>query len=353
MNTILLVVLLVQIGAATVAGLLAERLFGPIGITISSIALTLALFVYSEAIPKTYAVRHPFPVARRLSIPIAVLVRLLRPVVSLLVAFADLQSPGKGVVGPLDITEAELRRLAAEAAEAGTIEETDAALVERIFEIGDLVVREIMVPRTDVVGIRSGASVSDAVQLAVQTGHRRLPVYRDSLDDVIGVVRLADLASVLASDRSALVDGAMAPVIAVPETKPVTSLLREMQEASVHFAIVIDEHGGSEGIVTIEDVVGRLVGAVADEGRAHTPLIRRLDEDRWEVDGRALVDDVEDELGVRLPEGEWTTIAGLVTGVAGRILDGGDAVVVADHRFVVARAERQRVEMLHVERVGG
>ncbi|MDH3540932.1 MAG: CNNM domain-containing protein, partial [Acidimicrobiia bacterium] len=151
MNTVLLAVLLVQIGAATVTGLLADRWFGSLGVTVASVLLTLVMFVYAEAIPKTYAVRHPLQVAKVTTPFVTLLTRLFRPVVSLLIWFADVQAPGQGIAGTAGVTEDELRLLAAQAAQSGEIAETDLELMERAFRVGDQRVDEILVPRTDVV----------------------------------------------------------------------------------------------------------------------------------------------------------------------------------------------------------
>jgi CBS domain containing-hemolysin-like protein len=352
MNTVLLVVLLVQIGAATITGVLAERNFGSLGITLTSIALTLVLFVYAEAIPKTFAVRQPMRVSKMVAGPVWGLSRLLRPLVSLLVSFADLQVPGRGIAGPIGVSEEELRHLAAEAASTGAIDESDVELMERAFELGDTRVDDIQVPRIDIVGIPSGSSVGEALDTAVSSGHRRLPVYQDNLDRIIGVVRLRDLAKAIAAGSADEVDSVMRPVLFVPESKRVIRLLREMQDAAQHFAVAVDEHGGTAGIVTIEDVVAELVGEVSDEGQVPVPPIHEIAPGIWSVDAGADVDDVESQLGVSFPRGDWRTVGGLVTDLAGTIPRVGDVVTSSGYRFEVKEATRRRVERLEVRPTG-
>jgi CBS domain containing-hemolysin-like protein len=256
MNTILLVVLLSQIGAATVVGVLAGRHLGSFGVTAASIALTLVLFVYAEAIPKTLAVRHPLRVSRFVARVVGWLVMLLRPITRLLVAFADLQAPGQGIAGPLGVSEEELRFLAGEAATAGEIERSDHDLIEKGFELGDIDVEEIIVPRLDIVSVAVATPVREALDVAVAAGHRRLPVHEGDLDTVVGAVHLRDLAAAVAKGFGGRVDDYTKPVLIVPEGKRVIDLLREMQATGRHLAIVIDEHGGTSGMATIEDVVG-------------------------------------------------------------------------------------------------
>ena len=352
MNSVLLVVLLVQIAAASVTGILAERNFGNLGVTVASVLLTLVLFVYAEAIPKTYAVQHPLRVGLFVAPVVRALAWVLRPVVSVLVRFADLQTPGSGITTQTSLSEEELRRLAAEAASQGRIDDSDMDLMERAFELGDLAVDEIQVPRTDVVAVPASSSVAAALDTALLHGHRRLPVHEGTVDEITGFVRLRDLAAAVTDDPLRLVGDFARPVLVVPETKRVIELLREMQQGGAYLAVVVDEHGGTSGIVTIEDVVAELVGEVADEGEPRAPAIRRTGPDRWLVAGSASVDDLTTEIGVELPTGDWHTVGGLVTGTTGRIPSPGDELDIGGVRISVLSATAVRVGMVEVTRAG-
>ncbi len=350
LNAVLLAVLLVQIGAATVAGVMAQRWFGNLGVTLGSVVLTAVLFVYGEAIPKTYAVRYPLVTAQALAWPVWALSVALRPVVSILVRFADLQAPGSGIASPAAVSEAELRALAAEAEQAGEIEPSDRELIERAFRLGDRHVGEIVVPRTDIVGVPSDAAVGEALEIALGAGHRRLPVFAGSLDEIVGVVRLRDLAAAVATGEPEDVRDLTAEVLVTPESKRVVDLLGEMQAKGLHLAVVVDEHGGTAGMVTIEDVVEQLVGDVADEGESAAADIRRVGAGRWRVIGTCDLVDLEDALDVELPDGEWTTAAGLVIALAGRIPAPGEEFDESGLRFRVVDATDRRVKLLEVER---
>src|SRR5680860_392165 len=255
LNTILLSALLAQITAATVSGMLAERLFGPIGVTIASVLLTMLLFIYAEAIPKTYAVRHPERVALAVSSLIAGLAAVLRPLVSALVWIADLQAPGKGIATAPTVTEDELRRLAGFAATEGEIHPAERTLIDRVFRFGDRRTDDIMVPRTEIVGVSTDATAHDAIAVALDAGHRRLVVYEETLDTIVGMVRLRDLVAVPSDRRGVTITSFMSKPLIVPESKGVVALLSDMQIAGVHLAIVIDEYGGTAGLVTVEDIV--------------------------------------------------------------------------------------------------
>ena len=344
LNTILLVVLLVQIGAATVTGILAERWFGSTGVTIASFVLTIFLFVYSEAIPKTYAYRNAANVVMALAYPVGLLTSLLRPIVTVLVKFADLHAPGKGIATTPTVTERELRSLAAAAATEGEITGADLSLIEGAFRLGDRVAEEVMVPRVDVTGIPATATAEEALEIGLRAGHRRLPVYDGTIDNIIGIVRQRDLVTT----RQAKVGDIAYPPLVVAETKRVVDLLREMQAAGTHVAVVIDEHGGTSGMVTIEDIVEELFGVVSEEGKVSDPLLQEVGEKRWVVDGRMLTEDLSAATGLKLPKGDWTTVGGLVMGLAGELPRVGTEIEAGDCLVRVEAVRRRRIRRLLV-----
>jgi len=225
-------------------------------------------------------------------------------------------------------------------------------LMERAFEMGDRTVEEILTPRTEVVGVRVDTTIAEALEIAIHSGHRRLPIYEGDLDDVRGVVRLQDLAAAIMRSPDAAVTSVATTELAVPETKRVVDLLAEMQAAGVHFALAVDEHGGTAGIVTIEDVVGELVGRVSDEGENLRPLIRSIGRNRWRVDAAADVDDLSAVTGVALPEGDWHTVGGMVIGTAGRIPSVGEVFAFDGLSLRIVAAAPQRVAVLEAVLAG-
>ncbi|MCP5024948.1 MAG: DUF21 domain-containing protein [Actinomycetia bacterium] len=265
MNAVLLTVLLAQVAAATVASVLARRWFGSTAVSVAAALVTVVLFVYGEAIPKTLALRHPLPVATALAGPLQWLSRVLRPVVSVLVVVADVQSPGRGIAMVTAVSEEELRHLADEAAAAGRIEESDAELIERSFDLGDMRVSEVLVPVDEVVAVPSSMPVTEALRAAIAAGHRRLPVYDGGEPAAItGFVRMRDLADAATAQEGSVVADRQRDVLVVPDSERVIDLLRSMQAARTHLAAVVDSGGRIRGIVTIEDVVEELVGTIED-----------------------------------------------------------------------------------------
>jgi CBS domain containing-hemolysin-like protein len=346
LNTILLMALLSQIVAATVVGVFAERHLGSLGVTLASIVLTLVLFIYAEAIPKTYAVRHSDRVALTLSGPVTTLEFVLRPVVSLLVFIADLQAPGKGITTAPTVTEDELRLLAGRAAAEGEIDVADEEMISRAFRFGDRQTDDIMVPRTEIVGVPSGTSVAEAVEVALEAGHRRLVVYEGGLDHATGVVRLRDLVAIPPDRRGVTVDHLSQDPLVVPETKRIVKLLKEMQETSTHLAIVVDEYGGTAGLVTVEDIAEELLGSISEDNADQG--IVSLGPSKWSITGLLPVEDLEDLVGAGFGEGEWNTAAGLVVTKLGRLPQVGDQVRVSGCLLRVTATRGRRVLRLEV-----
>jgi CBS domain containing-hemolysin-like protein len=351
LNAVLLAALLSQIVAATVAGVLAGRWFGSTGPAIASATLTFVMYIYAEAIPKTYAVRHPARVAMALAVPLAGIELALRPVVKVLIWIADLQMPGRGVVTSPTVTEDELRILTSKAAIEGQITLHDAELIERAFRVGDLEVDDIMVPRIDVVAVEASRSVAAALEVALEAGHRRLPVFEDSIESITGVVRLRDLMRVPEAKRADLEVGQLAaePLV-VPVFKRTLDLLQEMQASGVHLAVVVDEYGGTAGIITVEDIAQEVLGSITDQ----PPIgaVVEIGEGRWQVAGSLPVEDLASILGTSVEDDDWNTAAGLVLGLAGRIPAVGDEVEFESHLFRVVSMRGRRITRIEVQRAG-
>ena len=350
LSAVLLTALLSQIGAATITGVLAQRWFGNLGVTLSSVGLTVVLFVYAEAIPKTYAVRHTDQVALALAWPLSKLEILLRPVVRALVWFADMQMPGKGVTTSPTVTEDELRRLASRAAKEGEITPDDLALIERAFRLGDRRVDDIMVPRADIVAVSADSNLDAALKTALETGHRRLPVYSDDSENIVGVVQLRDLVGVPENRRNLLTVATLAdePLV-VPESKRVLDLLGEMQDARIHLAVVVDEYGGTAGLVTVEDITEELLGSVG-EGPGSEPF-SLIANSQWSIDAALPIEDLEELIDQPLPEGDWNTVAGMVFALAGRIPEVGDEVRIPGHSLKVTAKRRRRITRIELRRL--
>lgn len=263
MNSVLLAVLLGQVTATSIAGVLARRWSEGGGVTLAAIGVTVVLFLYGEALPKTFAIRRPLHHARRLVPVVWVCHHVLGPFVAVLVWLADRQTPGSDGVDTVSaVSEGELLHLAVEAAEAGEIDVSDAELIERSFTVGDLRAAEILIPLPKVITVDRSTPVGVALSSAIDAGHRRLPVIEPTTKDVLGFVRLRDLAEATRADPDQPVEGHVRPVLTVDTAAPVIEVLRQMQATGRHLAVVVDQRGATAGIMTIEDIVEELVGAI-------------------------------------------------------------------------------------------
>ena len=264
LNTVLLLALLSQVTTAVIGGYLAQRWFGDLGVTAATVATTMVLFLYAEAIPKTMAIRAPDRTARLATPLLAGLVAVLRPVVAALVWLADRQTPGTAPqLSPF--TEAELRALAQASADAGVIDRDDATLVDRSFEFGDRRVAEVMVPRSGIALVRSTEPLVEALAVAVAAGHRRLPIGDPGLDEIIGLARFRDIVSAARRTPQAPVATVASPLLRCRPDERISDLMDRMQAAGRGLAIVADPDGRTVGLATVEDLVAELVGEIAED----------------------------------------------------------------------------------------
>jgi CBS domain containing-hemolysin-like protein len=354
LGPVLLLVLICQLLLATLVGVVVGP-WGVLGVAAGFVFEIVLIFVAAEAVPKLWVVRNADRAALITAPIISAVVRFppLRVISSFLAGISRLVLPGgdKGDEQPA-VTESELLALADEAVEADVIEAEERELLTSIIEFGDTIVREVMAPRPDVVAVEEKESVGSVLELATSVGLSRIPVYRGSVDDIIGVAHVRDLIRVLrAGEETSTIGEVCRPVHYVPETKRVAPLLREMQREQFHLAVVVDEYGGTAGIVTLEDVIEELVGEIADEFEEAEPDVELTGENDLLVSGRMPIDEVNELAGTKLPEGDWDTIAGLLVHFAGLPVHEGDAVDLDGARLIAARVQGRRVGAVRVIRV--
>ena len=353
-NVVLLLTLLATIGGTTVATSLVVRHSERWGEIISTVAMTILLFVFAEVTPKTFAIQQTDRVALRVAPVIVFLRRLLGPLATGLLRFANLLMPGKGLrEGPF-VTEQELRAYADVASEEDQIEDEEKELIHSIFEFGDTIVREVMVPRPDVVAIEDDKTLRDVQALVLQHGTSRIPVYNhdEDLDDAIGVVFAKDVLKALHQGKQ---DMPLRDIVRecrwIPESKKVAELLREMQKEKFHLALVTDEYGSVSGLVTLEDLLEELVGEITDEYDREEPEMVEVEPGVYRVSGKASIDDVNDLLGVELPDEEWDTVAGLVLDLFQKIPDEGEETEFQGLRFAAEHVEGRRIASVLITRL--
>jgi CBS domain containing-hemolysin-like protein len=351
LNSIYLAVLLVQNGSAVLVAILAERHVGGIGIPLVSVAFTLAYFVVVEAMCKTFGILHGDRSALAVAPFVWGLGRVMALPTRVLIGLANLLLPGKGLPHGPFVIEQEIRSMAELGHAAGVIEEHEKELIHSIFEFGDTVVREVMVPRPDIVAAEAHMSLGVVRELMVRHGFSRLPVYRDGLDRIEGFVFAKDVLSALHQGKHDVpVTEMLRPARFVPESKRVAELLREMQRGRFHMALVTDEYGSLSGLVTLEDLLEELVGEMADEYDRSEPQMQPVGEGRYRVSGRLSIDDLNALLDTDLPHDKWDTVAGLILGVLGSIPHEGEEIRVDGLRFQVERLHGRRIVSVVIAR---
>jgi CBS domain containing-hemolysin-like protein len=332
-NLLLLLRLLCELSATTLVALvfITSLASGWLAALITAGTMTVVSFVVVGVGPRTIGRQHAYAVGR-LSAPLVLwLGRALGPLASLLIRIGNAFTPGKGFrYGPF-ATQVELRELVDLAEQRGVVEHGEREMIHSVFALGDTIAREVMVPRTEMVAIEESKSTEQALNLALRSGFSRLPVIGESIDDVLGVVYLKDLVQRTQTGANGLVVGeVMRPASYVPESKHVDELLKEMQAARTHMAIVVDEYGGTAGLITIEDILEEIVGEITDEYDVESPPVQRIDEDQVRVSARLPVEDLGELFDVELDSDEVETVAGLLAQALGRVPIPGASANVGD-----------------------
>jgi magnesium and cobalt exporter, CNNM family len=353
LNAVLLLVLVSQLTSATLLGVILEGAAGTLGVVLGIVLQIVVFFVIGEVAPKTYAVQHTDRAALMCT-PFLYGITVFPPMrilSSSLIGLANVLLPGRGLKEGPFVTEEDLRAMADVAADEDAIESEERRLIHSIFEFGDTVVREVMLPRPDMIAIEADATVEEAIERAIEGGFSRIPAFEDTSDNIVGLVYLKDLVRRARSgEGSRPVRASLRPAVFVPEQKRVAELLREMQAKQFHMAIVIDEHGGTAGLVTLEDLLEEIVGEITDEYDVEGPSVEHLPDGTLRVPGRCSIDDLSEELDMELPDTEWDTVGGLVFNLLGHVPEEGEAVGFQGLEFRTERVQGRRIVSVVITR---
>ena len=356
-NPLLLLINVSQTIQATLTGIVANNLFGPAGVAVGVALNVVLFFVLAEAVPKTYALLNPIKGATITARPIEFVVRFwpLRLTSGLLIRLTNVIVKGKGLAQGPFIGEQEFLGIVEAAAQDSVIEHEERELIESVIEFGDTMVREIMVPRHDVVFLDDDMTVTSALDKAVVEGFSRLPVFRkddDDVDDVVGIVYVKDLVIAERSGRGSIIlRDLVRAVEVVPETKLVADLMRGMQAKKFHMVIVADEYGTVTGLATLEDCLEELVGEIVDEHDDEDDSLRVLPNGDLLVDGSMPIGRLNDEISTKIPENEYDTIGGFIFGMLGRVPVIGDSVEHQGWKFSTEELDGRRVQKVRVSTI--
>ncbi len=332
LNTVLLLRMTAEIVAVVLVTLVVTALVEPLWlrVLIAAGSMVLVSYVLIGVGSRTLGKQHAEAIALRTAGPVVLLTRVLGPLPRVLILIGNALTPGKGFrEGPFN-SEAELRELVDLAEANRLIESDERAMIHSVFELGDTIVREVMVPRTEMVYFERHKTLRQTMSLALRSGYSRIPVVGDSLDDVVGMAYLKDVTRRTFDNRDAgtteRAESIMRPCLYVPDSKPVDAVLREMQSTRKHVAVVVDEYGGTAGMVTIEDVLEEIVGEINDEYDLEAQEVERLPNGTFRVPSRFPVDDLLEVTGVFVEDEDVDSVGGLMAKYLGRVPIAGSEV---------------------------
>ena len=356
LGTLLVANNFVNILGASVATVLFVDLIGETwGPWVATGSVTAVVLLLGEITPKSLATRYP----ERFSLIVAPIIwrlsRLIRPVAELFLAAS------RGLFrifridvrrGPDPVTEEDIQAMAVLGERTGDIAAAEREIIHQLFRVADRQVREVMTPRPDIFALDEPVAIGDVRSAVAASGHSRFPVIGEDLDHLIGVLHVKDLLRMPAEPDPEKIRQALREPHYVPESKPLLELLGEMRAGRRSFAFILDEHGGIEGVVTVKDLVSELVGGLQDEYDPSAPSVVALTDGQWITDGRLTIDELEDALGNDLPDGPYSTVAGFILDLAGRIPEEGATVEHDGYRFTVVRMDRHRIDRVRIESTG-
>lgn len=356
LTTILLGNNLVNVGAAALATIVAASVLTDAqAVVVTTLGVATTVLIFGEVFPKVAATRYGERLALLYAAPMKILITVLMPLATVFMWIGDLLARMVGA-SPRQQTltsEEEIRTALSVGVEEGTIVEAEAEMLERVFRFGDRQVAEVMMPRPDITWVEKGTTFSDFLSIYAQTPHSRFPVYQDTIDSVVGVLWIKDVLmsqaeGIFAEDK--VIDELVRPAYFVPESKPIAELFSELQKSGNHIAVVVDEFGGTAGLVTMEQLLEEIVGELGDELAKRRKSYEPMGENSFQIDGAMRIEEANEKLELALPDGDYETVAGFVLNLLGHIPKEGEQLKYEKLKFVVTEMKGVKVEKILVTR---
>jgi len=341
---------LVNTAAAVLATVLAVSVWGEQGILIATIGVTIILLVFCETTPKIIAAHNAERTAIKLARPVEVAQAVFTPAVLALSSIASRLSKMAGgePVSRSLVSEEEIRTMISVGHKEGTVEEAEAEMLHNVFDFGDRPVREVMVPRPEVVAIEQGSTVADFLALYAESPLSRFPVYEENMDNVVGILSIKDVLMALAKgtiDNQSVLDDLIRPPYFTPETKHINELFAEMRDNNYRMAVIVDEYGGTAGVVSLSRLVEEIVGQVGDELASVEKEYEAINEYTFQIDGSMRIDEANEEMELALPEGEdYETVAGFILNLLGHIPRRGEQLKYKGLKIVITKMRGLKIE---------
>ncbi|PVH24351.1 hemolysin family protein [Sphingobacterium corticibacter] len=317
--------------------------------------ITFLHIVFGELAPKSIAIQKPVATTMRIALPLQFFYYIFKPIIWVLNGFANLLLKLIGIqVNAHEVSHSseELQYLLEKGRESGALNTSEHELIKNVFDFNERIVKNIMVPRTKIVAAEVNETPEDFINRVTEEGYSRVPIYQDNIDQIIGLVHTKDLLPIVAKGKEVVLKRIMRKPYFIPETKKINDLMAEFQQKRIQIAFVLDEFGGTAGMVTLEDIVEELVGDIQDEYDNETPLVEHISDREFMVDAGANVHDVNEFLPLELPESsDYDTIAGLVSHVFERIPDVGDSCEDLGYIFTIMKKTQQNIEFVKLDLV--
>ncbi|MFC6719718.1 hemolysin family protein [Natrialbaceae archaeon GCM10025810] len=339
---------IVNLASSSIAtAVLSMHFGGLVGVVLATFGITAIVLLFGESAPKSYAVENTESWSIKVAKPLKATELMIYPLVVLFDYLTRQVNRITGTTGAIEapyVTRDEIQEMIESGEREGVLEEEEHEMLQRIFRFNNTIVKEVMTPRLDMTAVPKDAGIDEAIETCIQSGHARIPVYEGSLDNVLGVVHIRDLVRDLnyGESEELEIEDLIQPTLHVPESKNVDELLAEMRENRMHMAIVIDEFGTTEGLVTMEDMIEEIVGEILEGGEEQP--IEEVDDRTVLVRGEVNIEDVNEALEIELPEGEeFETIAGFIFNRAGRLVEEGEEITYDHVRITVEDVENTRI----------
>jgi len=352
LSTILLGNNLVNTAAAALGTALAISLWGEeYGILIATVVVTILILVFSETTPKTIATQHTERLSLALARPIEVISWLFTPFVAVLswIASGFSKLVGGTPVSRSLVSAEEIRTMISVGHKEGTVEESEAEMLHKVFDFGDRPVREVMVPRTEVVWVEEGTKLADFLTIYTESPLSRFPVYQENMDNVVGILSVKDVLMAQAKgtiNDEGTIDDLVRPTYFTPDSKRISELFTEMRDKNYRMAVVVDEYGGTAGIVSLSRLVEEIVGPVGDEFAEAEKEYEAINEYTFQIDGGMRIEEANEEMGLELPEGDYETVAGFILDLLRYIPKTGERLKYKGMNLVITEMRGVKIERI-------
>lgn len=341
----------VNIGASALATTIATKIFGSAGAGIATGVMTILVLIFGEITPKSIAKQKSEKVALKVSKIINIIVKILKPFIGIFTAISSIfirLFGGDPKASEPFITEEELRTMVGVSEEEGVLEDVEKEMIFNVFDFADAHVKDVMVQRVDVIAVDIDASYEEVLDVIKTEQFSRIPVYNQTIDDIVGILNVKDLIMAEKNSKPFKVSDYMREPYYTFEFKKIKELFSEMKKTRNHISVVLDEYGGTVGIVTIEDLIEEVFGEIEDEYDDYEKEIEVIKEDEFVVDGSARLDDISELIGVNMESEEFDSVGGLVIGELGRFPEQNEEVQLNNIRFVVEEVDKNRIKKVRI-----